>query len=173
MTRHLMLCACLAPLLGATSSLARAGVTALCCVALVLSHQALMHPLRTKLTGRASSSASLVLAAALGSCLQLGLNAWGPPLAQGFEHYPALIALQCLAIERLLTPQHRWRAIGAGLASVVGACLALGVCRQVLTSLGMHAASSAWGALILLGLLLALYNRLYPLLSPSRRQGNL
>lgn len=173
MTRHRLLILCLAPLLGATATLGQALLAGLCCVALVAAHQGLMTLLRRPLSGAPRAWASLMLAAALGTCLQRGLEAWAMPLALNVEHYPAIIALQCLAIEHLLPEQGRWRPLLAGLAGVLLACLALGLCRQWLAGLGLHTAALAPGALILLGLLLGLYNRLRPTPIPANRQGTL
>lgn len=57
---------------------------------------------------------------------------------------------------------------------MLGICLLLGASRQGLAELtGLHLASLAPGALLLLGLLLALYNRLRPGPAHPRRQGKL
>lgn len=117
--------------------------------------------------------ASLMLAAALATCLQLGLRAWALPLTQSLGYYPTLLVLPCLAIDLLLPATDRWRPLLAHLCGLLLACLALATCRQLANDwLGLHIALLAPGALILLGLLLGLYNHLRPPTSP-RRQGTL
>ncbi|WP_369990076.1 NADH:quinone oxidoreductase [Pseudomonas xanthosomatis] len=165
MNKPLLLTACLAPLLGATSTLAQAMLAGACCLGLITVHQGLMTPLRPHLGGAARTWAALMLAAALATCLQLGLEAWAMARALPFTHYPAIIALQCLGIEYLLPTQRRWRTLLKGLAGVLLTCLALGLGRQWLAGMGLHIAALVPGALVLLGLLLGLYNRLRP--SPS------
>lgn len=164
MNRPLLLIACLGPLLGATSTLAQAALAGACCLGLITAHQGLMAPLRPHLGGAARTWAALMLAAALATCLQLTLDAWA--MAQAFTHYPAIIALQCMSIEYLLPTQRRWQTLLKGLGGVLLACLALGLGRQWLAGMGLHIAAIAPGALILLGLLLGLYNRLRPSPSP-------
>ncbi|QXH52665.1 NADH:quinone oxidoreductase [Pseudomonas fakonensis] len=173
MNRPLLLTACLAPLLGATSTFAQAALAGACCLGLITAHQGLMAPLRPHLGGAARAWAALMLAAASATCLQLALDAWAMAQALPLAHYPAIIALQCMSIEYLLPTQHRWRTLLKGLAEVLLACLALGLGRQWLAGMGLHIAALVPGALVLLGLLLGLYNRLRPSPSPSRRQGTL
>jgi len=166
MNRPLLLAACLAPLLGATSTFAQALLAGACCLGLITAHQGLMTPLRPYLGGATRTWAALMLVAALATCLQLALDAWAMAQALPFTHYPAIIALQCISIEYLLPTQRRWRALLKGLAGVLLACLVLGLCRQWLAAMGLHIAAVVPGALILLGLLLGLYNRLRPPPSP-------
>lgn len=166
MNRPLLLTACLAPLLGTTSTLAQAALAGACCLGLITAHQGLMAPLRPHLGGAARTWAALMLAAALATCLQLALDAWAMAQAQPFTHYPAIIALQCMSIEYLLPTQQRWQRLLKGLVGVLLACLALGLCRQSLAGMGLHIAPLVPGALILLGLLLGLYNRVRPPPSP-------
>ncbi|MDH0648392.1 NADH:quinone oxidoreductase [Pseudomonas sp. GD03858] len=174
MNRFRLLCAALAPVLGATATFAQALSIALGAVALTSVHQLLMTPLRHRLEAPARHCASLALACALTICLQLGLQAWALPLAQALGHFPALLVLTCLATEQLLPNEQRWRTLLTGLSALLTASLAMGLCRQLLAEyLGLHIVRLAPGALILLGLLLGLYNYLRPQPNPPRRQGSL
>lgn len=172
MNRYWMLSACLAPLIGTTGTVVQASTMLACMTVLIVVHQLLMAMLRDRLDPAMQGWMSMVLAAALTTCLQLGLQAWALPMALVLGHYPALLALQCLAIERLLPQTGRWRALLIGLAGLVVAGLALAISRQALSdSLGLHITHLAPGALILLGLLLGLYNRLRPEPTTAHRQG--
>lgn len=174
MNRFWLLGISLAPLLGATQTVVQAAAIAACTVALMVLHQALLAALARPLQGATRLLASLLLIAALCSCLQLGLRAWALPLALALGHYPTLLSLQCLAADHLLPTQGRWRLLAVHLAGLVALCLLLGICRQWLGPVaGAHLATLAPGGLILLGLLLALYNRLRPDPAPSRREGTL
>lgn len=173
MNRFWLLGSALAPLLGATQTLANALAIGLSTLLLVVGHQALMRPLR-RMIGAPRIIASLILAAALASCLQLGLNAWALPLALSLGHYPALLSLHCVAVDALASHTGRWPALIRHLLGLMGLYLILGACRQWLGhSAGIHLAVLTPGALILLGLLLALYNRLRPAPATSSRQGTL
>ncbi|MGE7989880.1 Rnf-Nqr domain containing protein [Pseudomonas sp. NPDC089554] len=174
MTRFWLFGTSLAPLLGATGNLAQGIALGLCAVGLLLCHQALMAPLRQALQGPLRLVASLAIAAALATCLQLALRAWALPVALSLGHYPALLCLYCVAADSHLPASRRWRALVLHLAGLMTLCLVLGACRQGLAQVAnLHLASLAPGALMLLGLLLALYNRLRPGTAPSRRQGTL
>lgn len=162
----------LLPLLGATRSLLQAAAICGCAVLLMVSHQALLTPLRRQLSGYLYLLASVLLIAALTSCLHMSLHAWALPLALALGHNPLLLSVQCLAADHLLPQQARWRSLALHLGGFVTAGLLLGALRQWLTSsTDLYLANLAPGALILLGLLLALYNRLRPGPAPSRRQG--
>lgn len=162
----------LAPLLGATASAVQGAAIGLCALVLAGLHQVLMAPLRRHLDSSTLPWANIVLVSALTTCLLLSLRAWALPLAVQLGHYPALLALTCLAIDPLLPQRERWRALCISLGSLLAACITLGACRQLLAhSLGLHIAELAPGALVLLGLLLGLYNHLRPRIHPSRRQG--
>jgi electron transport complex protein RnfE len=170
MNRSCLLATGLAPLLGATRTLPEAAAIGVCMLVLPLLHQGLLSPLRAALSGAKYWLASLLLLAALASCLQLALRAWALPLALTLGYFPALICLQCLAIDTLLPSEGRWRQLLLHLTGLLLACLLLGASRQWLDQVaGMHLASLPSGALLLLGLLLALYNRLRTTL--IRRQG--
>lgn len=172
MNRGYLLAASLAPLLGATQTLPLAAAIGVCAVMMLGLHQVGLMPLRSRLNGAAYVLASLLLLAALTCCLQLALRAWLLPMALLLGPYPALLCLQCLAADRLLPHEGRWHALLVHLAGLLAACLLLGACRQGLAEgLDVHLASVAPGALLLLGVLLALYNHLRPGSAHPRRQG--
>lgn len=170
MNRFCLLITGLAPLLGATGTVTHALAIAASMWVMILLHQALLGPLRASLSGARYWLASLLLLAALGSCLQLALRALALPLALTLGYFPALICLQCLAIDTLLPAEGRWRELLLHLSGLLLACLLLGAGRQWLDDVaGMHLAHLPSGGLLLLGALLALYNWLRPTL--TRRQG--
>lgn len=172
MSRYWLLGVCLTPLIGTTGTLIQASTMLACMSVLILVHQLLMAALRNRLEPAMQPWMSMVLAAALTSCLQLGLQAWALPMARALGHYPSLLALQCLAIERLLLNTGRWRSLLISLAGMAAAGLTLAISRQVLAhSSGLHITHLAPGALILLGLLLGLYNLLRPEPTSAHRQG--
>ncbi|MFI7836669.1 NADH:quinone oxidoreductase [Pseudomonas asiatica] len=174
MNRLYLLGASLVPLLGATRTLSEGATIGVCAVLLSSLHQLSMAPLRRRSATWTYVLASLLVLAALASCLQLALRAWLLPLALALGHYPALLCLQCLAIDYLLPDQGRWRLLAGHLCALLATCLLLGASRQWLADgIGLHLASLAPGALLLLGLLLALYNRLRPGPAQSRHQGKL
>ncbi|MEC4563980.1 NADH:quinone oxidoreductase [Pseudomonas inefficax] len=174
MTRFYLLGASLVPLLGATRTLSEGATIGVCAVLMSGLHQLLLAPLRQRLATWTYMLASLLLLAALASCLQLALRAWLLPLALALGHYPALLCLQCLAIDHLLPGQGRWRVLAGHHCALLATCLLLGASRQWLAGgSGLHLATLAPGGLLLLGLLLALYNRLRPGPAQSHRQGKL
>lgn len=174
MTRFYLLGASLVPLLGATRTLSEGATIGVCAVLMSSLHQLLLAPLRQRLATWTYVLASLLLLAALASCLQLALRAWLLPLALALGHYPALLCLQCLAIDHLLPGQGRWRVLAGHHRALLATCLLLGASRQWLAGgSGLHLATLAPGGLLLLGLLLALYNRLRPGPAQSHRQGKL
>ncbi|QHG63610.1 Rnf-Nqr domain containing protein [Pseudomonas putida] len=170
MNKYCLLVTGLAPLLGATRTFPQAVAIGACMLVLPLLHQTLLSLLRATLSGAKYWLASLLLLAALASCLQLALRAWALPLALTLGFFPALICVQCLAIDTLLPTEGRWRQLLLHLSSLLLACLLLGAGRQWLDNVaGMHLAHLPSGGLLLLGALLALYNWLRPTL--TRRQG--
>ncbi|MFK2913010.1 Rnf-Nqr domain containing protein [Pseudomonas sp. 3HC3] len=172
MTRLGLLAMSIAPLLGATRTLGEGATIGLCAVVMGCLHQLLLSPLRKRVASWTYVLASLLLLAALASCLQLALRAWLLPLAIALGHYPALLCLQCLASDHLLPDQRRWHVLAKHLGAVFASCLLLGASRQWLADhTELHLASLAPGALLLLGLLLALYNRLRPGPAHPNRQG--
>ncbi|MFV3289583.1 Rnf-Nqr domain containing protein [Pseudomonas sp. NY11955] len=169
-----LLAVSLVPLLGATRTLAEGATIGLSAVLMGCLHQLLLTPLRPRLANWAYVLASLLVLAALASCLQMALRAWSLPLALALGFYPALLCLQCLASDYLLPDQRRWHLLARHLSAVFASCLLLGAIRQWLADVtDLHLASLASGALLLLGLLLALYNRLRPGPAHPRRQGKL
>lgn len=172
MTRFWLLVAGLAPVLGATRTLTQATVIGASMLMLTVLHQALLSLVRSRLGGTLYTLASLLVLAALASCLQMALRAWALPLALSLGYFPALICLQCLVTDHLLVDKDRWRQLCLQMTGLMGFCLLLGVIRQWLTEgLGIPLASLAPGVLLLLGILLALYNRLRLGPALSRRQG--
>ena len=109
MNRLYLLGASLVPLLGAARTLSEGATIGVCAVLLSSLHQLSMAPLRRRSATWTYVLASLLVLAALASCLQLALRAWLLPLALALGHYPALLCLQCLAIDYLLPDQGRWR----------------------------------------------------------------
>lgn len=174
MNRFCLLAVSLTPLLGATRTLHEGIAIGLCAVVMGSLHQLLLTPLRQRLASWAYVLASLLMLAALASCLQMALRAGSLPLALALGHYPALLCLQCLASDHLLPDQGRWHLLARYFSAVFALCLVLGASRQWLANVAdLHVASLAPGALLLLGLLLALYNRLRPGPAHPRRQGKL
>ncbi|MGH8466480.1 MAG: Rnf-Nqr domain containing protein, partial [Pseudomonas sp.] len=160
MNRHWLAAVSLAPLLGATQTLLGACAIAAFSVALISLHHLLMGPLQRWLETRARMLASVLLAAMLAACLELGLRAWALPLYQSLSPYPALIAVQCVVFEHAQSKHRRWQSVAQWLGAFAGLCVALGACREVLAGwAGIRLAALLPGALFLLGLLLALYNR--------------
>lgn len=174
MNRQWLAAVSLAPLLGATQTLLQASAIALLSVLIIGLHRLCMTPLRKLLNTSYSLFASVLLAALLVTCLELGLRAWALPLALTLSPYPALIAVQCLVFELALGHDARWRSAATTLAVFASLCIAMGLTRQLLgESANLRLASLLPGALILLGLILALYNRVCQRRAPSRRQGKL
>jgi len=174
MNKFYLLAVSLTSLLGATRTLLEGATIGLCAIVMVGLHQLLLPPLRQRLASWTYALASLMLLAALASCVQMALHAWWLPMALALGHYPALLCLQCLACDHLLPNQGRWRPLARYLCAVFASCLLLGATRQWLAEYAdLHLASLAPGALLLLGMLLALYNRLRPGPAHPRRQGTL
>lgn len=162
----------LAPLLGATQTILNACAIAGLSALLIALHHATMRPLRHWLVAHNRLLASVLIAAALVTCLELSLRAWALPLYQALSPYPALIAVQCVMFEYTQDESRRWRDVARLLLGFALLCIILGAFRELLADwAGLHVATLLPGALFLLGLLLALYNRVCLWRSPSRRQG--
>lgn len=162
----------LAPILGATQSVLNACAIAGFSVMLIALHHAAMSPLQRWLEARSRILASVLLAAALVTCLELSLRAWALPLYQALSPYPALIAVQCVVFQYAQGERRRWRDIARLLSGFAALCITLGICRELLAGwAGLHLATLLPGAFFLLGLLLALYNRVCLRRAPLRRQG--
>lgn len=174
MNRQWLAALSLAPLLGATQTLLNACAIAGFSVLLISLHHLAMRPLHPWLAARSRMFASVLLAAALATCLELSLRAWALPLYQALSPYPALIAVQCLVFEHTQDENRRWRDVTTTLCAFAALCIALGICREVLADwAGVRLGALLPGAFILLGLLLALYNRVCLRRTPSRRHGKL
>ncbi|MCS5515834.1 hypothetical protein NWF32_13360 [Pseudomonas qingdaonensis] len=103
----------------------------------------------------------------------LSLRAWALEVHAQLGIYPALIALQCVLLEQCF---ERHRGVAQGLLVVIGLCtvhLLLGLCRELLGSAGLRLAQLTPGALILLGLLLAIFNRVRRKPAPLAVKGSL
>lgn len=162
----------LAPLLGATHTVLNASAIAVLSVLLIALHHLAMGALYPRLTVRGRTLASVLVAATLVTCLELSLRAWALPLYQALTPYTALIAVQCLVFEHTQSEQRRWSAALRLLSGFAVLCIALGFCREFLSEwAGLRLAVLLPGAFFLLGLLLALYNRVCLRRAPSRRQG--
>ncbi|ATR84477.1 NADH:quinone oxidoreductase [Pseudomonas sp. HLS-6] len=170
MNRHWLAGLSLAPLLGATQTLLQgASIAALSLLAILL-HRLGMTPLRRLLTGIGAEVASMLLAATIVTCLELSLRAYALVLYQSLGLYTALIALQCVLFEHALVHAKSWRPPLSLLLGFAALCISLGVARELIGS-GMRLAHLTPGALFLLGLLLALYNRTWRRRAPSSCQG--
>jgi len=172
MNRSWLAALSLAPLLGASQTLVQAASMALLSLLAIALHRALMTPLRSRLDATGSGLASLVLAALVVTCQTLALQAWALELRQTLGLYPELIALSCLLFEQSLGKSTPWRHVARLLGGYAAVFLLLGCSRELLASgtlhlssanrpasTGLRLASLAPGALLLLGLILALINR--------------
>jgi len=171
MSKHWLTAVSLAPLLGATQTLLNACAIAGLSVLLIALHQVAMGALRRALTDHSRLLASVLLAATLVTCLDLSLRAWALPLHQALTPYPMLIAVQCLVFEHARTDRQHWRQTARLLGGFILLCTALGAIRELAGWAGLRLATLLPGALFLLGLLLALYNRACLSRAPLRRQG--
>ncbi|MEF9899951.1 MAG: Rnf-Nqr domain containing protein [Pseudomonas sp.] len=173
MNRHWLTAVSLAPLLGVTQTLLDACAIAGISVLLIALHQLAMGALRRGLPDRSRLLASVLLAATLVTCLDLSLRASALPLHQALTPYPMLIAVQCLIFEHARTDSRRWQETARLLGGLIILCITLGATRELAGWAGLHLAALLPGALFLLGLILALYNRVCLSRTPSRRQGKL
>ena len=171
----------LAPLIGATGSLMTALGLWLMSIVVISVFGLGMNALRPRLLPSTHLLASVVLAATLTSCAQLGAQVWSLQWHQQVGIYSALIALQCVVLDHTGFFQGTWRnrlRLG-GLFGVL--MLSLGLLRELLgngtignhlpwlaaatqadwqgwmlsADAGMHLATLAPGGFILLGLLIA------------------
>ncbi|AZC26423.1 Rnf-Nqr domain containing protein [Pseudomonas sessilinigenes] len=125
-------------LLGATDSWVKALSIVLSGALLMTAFGSGMQLLRPHLPANRQDLASLLLAATLGSCLWLAVQAWSYELHQQLGLYLALLPLQCLALEHAGFFQRTDRIrLAAGLCSTL---IMLGALREVLGSgaLGSH-----------------------------------
>jgi electron transport complex protein RnfE len=89
----------LTPLLGASDSLVKALGLALASMALLTLFCALRALLHPWLTPRSRMPATILLAATLASCAELGIQALSVELHQALGIYLALLAMHCLLLE--------------------------------------------------------------------------
>ncbi|MDD2057801.1 NADH:quinone oxidoreductase [Pseudomonas sp. GD03860] len=174
MNRQWFAAVSLAPLLGATQTLSNACAIAGLSVLLIGLHHLAMTPLQRWLDARGKLLASVLLSAGLTTCLELALRTWALPLYLALGPYPALIAVQCLMFEQARGDSQNPRASATILLGFAVLAVALGAGRELLAQWAdIRLAALLPGALILMGLLLALYNRVCHGRAPSRRQGTL
>lgn len=164
----------LALLLGASQTLVQAASLALAMLAAFLLYSLIMLGLRRYLHPSLRETASILVAAAIVSCLELGLRAWALEIYQGLGLYLALISLNCLLLERNVLCQTGHSLTTVRPVAIYGALLLmLGLCRELLASgalsldmsplretSGLRLATLAPGSFILLGLLIAACRRL-------------
>lgn len=184
MNRSLLVVISLAPLLGTSQTLLQACAMAGLSVSAILVHRACMTPLRAWLDGPAATLASMLLAATVVTCQTLALQAWALEPSRALGIYPELIALQCLLVEKGFGKTGQWRRVTAVLGSLAALYLLLACSRELLATgtlhfssfaapdvSGLRLASLAPGALILLGLWLALIKRACPKQATQDREG--
>lgn len=184
MNRSLLAVISLAPLLGASQTLLQACAMVGLSVSAIVVHRVCMTPLRAWLDGPAVSLASILVAAAVVTCQTVALQAWALELSRTLGVYPALIALQCLLIEKGLGGAGQWRRVATLLGSLGALYLLLASSRELLATgtlhfhsfatpdvSGLRLASLAPGALMLLGLWLALIKRACPKQANQDREG--
>lgn len=184
MNRSLLLVTSLAPLLGASQTLLQATAMAGLSVSAILIHRACMTPLRAWLDGTAALLASVLVAATLVTCQTLALKAWALELSNTLGIFPGLIALQCLLVEKDLGSIGQWRRVTSLLGVLCVLYVLLGTSRELLASgtltlnsftapdaSGLRLASLAPGALMLLGLWLALIKRACSKQATQDREG--
>ena len=174
----------LAPLLGASQTLMQAGAMALLSISAVLIHRGAMLALRRWLDGLGAEIASLFIAAAVVTCQSLALQAWALELHLALGIYPGMVALQCVLLDHRFGKTGDWRRAGLILCGLCIAYVLLGAGRELLASgtlhvsfitgpdtAGLRLASLAPGALLLLGVLLALIKRACPKQATPDREG--
>ncbi|MGE8066127.1 Rnf-Nqr domain containing protein [Pseudomonas sp. NPDC089569] len=89
----------LAPLIGATGSLVSALGLWLFFAVVISVFGVLMNAVRSHLLATTRLLASVLFAATLTSCAELGAQAWSLQWYQQMGIYPALVALQCVVLE--------------------------------------------------------------------------
>ncbi|WP_288098440.1 Rnf-Nqr domain containing protein [Pseudomonas sp.] len=173
----------LAPLIGATGSLMTAAGLTLMFIVVTSVFALCMNALRPRLLPATHLLASVLLAATLTSCAELGAQLWSLQWHQDLGIYAGLVALQCVVLDCTGFFQRTWpdrlRVYGSFGALMVG----LGLLRELIGrgTFGSHlswltnAATAHWegwilatdgglrlttlapGGFILLGLLIALW----------------
>ncbi|KAB0487384.1 electron transport complex protein RnfE [Pseudomonas reinekei] len=99
----------LTPLIGATTLLVNALGLWLMFVVVITSFGLGMNALRPRLLGATRLWASVLLAAMLTSCAELGAQVWSLQWHQQTGIYSALLALQCVVLEQNKFFQLNWR----------------------------------------------------------------
>ncbi|BCX70296.1 MULTISPECIES: Rnf-Nqr domain containing protein [Pseudomonas] len=130
----------LAPLIGATGSLVTALGLWLMFIVVISVFGLGMNALRSRLFPGAHLLASVLLAATLTSCAELGLQVWSLQWHQQAGIYTALIALQCVVLEQAGFFQRAWRD-RLRLCGLFGALMVgLGLLRELMGNgtLGSH-----------------------------------
>jgi electron transport complex protein RnfE len=145
----------LAPLIGATDAWANALGLWLMFVVVTCAYALLMGVLRPRLEPSTRLLASVVLAATLTACAELGAQVWSLQWHLHAGIYAGLIALQCVVLEHngffQESRRDRLRLCAGFGALMVG----LGLLRGFIGDSGLHLATLAPGGFILLGLLIA------------------
>lgn len=169
MNRQMLAALSLAPLLGASQTLLQASSIALLTLVIVIVHRLALAPLRRLLQDHLTLLASLLIAAALVTCSHLALQAWALPLSLTLGIYVELIAMQCVLFEFTLGRAARWRTALGILAGFATLHVALGACRELLAG---GNPTLMPGALLMLGLALALINRARDRRAEPSRKGS-
>jgi electron transport complex protein RnfE len=145
----------LAPLIGATGSLMSAVGLCLMFGAVVTAYAFGMGALRARLDPPARLAASVLLAAALTSCAELGGQTWSLQWQQHLGIYAGLIALHCVVLETNGFFQMPWRNRLQLCALFSALMVSLGVLRELIGkgTLGAHlswlAGAADWPGLVL------------------------
>ncbi|SEC86180.1 electron transport complex protein RnfE [Pseudomonas frederiksbergensis] len=130
----------LAPLIGATDSLVSALGLWLMFIVAISAFGVSMGALRPRLVPETRLLASILLAAALTSCIELAAQVWSLQWHQHVGFYAGLIALQCVVLEHTGFHQSTWRD-RLRLSGLFGALMVgLGLLRELIGSgtLGSH-----------------------------------
>jgi electron transport complex protein RnfE len=130
----------LAPLIGATGSLVSALGLWLMFIVVISVFGLGMNALRSRLHTATHLPASVLLAATLTSCAELGAKIWSLQWHQQVGIYAALIALQCVVLDHTGFFQNSWRD-RLRLCGLFGALMVgLGVLRELIGNgtLGHH-----------------------------------
>ncbi|KAA0968043.1 Rnf-Nqr domain containing protein [Pseudomonas sp. ANT_H12B] len=130
----------LAPLIGATNSLAIALGLWLMFIVVISAFGVSMGALRSRLVPATHLLAGVLLAATLNSCAELAIQAWSLPWHQHLGFYAGLIALQCVVLEHTGFFQDTWRD-RLRLCGLFGALMVgMGLLRELIGSgtLGSH-----------------------------------
>ncbi|MDD0998095.1 NADH:quinone oxidoreductase [Pseudomonas sp. TNT2022 ID1044] len=130
----------LTPLIGATGSLVNALGLWLMFVGVITAFGLAMNALRPRLLAATRLWASVLLAATLTSCAELGAQMWSLQWHQQTGIYAALLALQCVVLEQNEFFQNSWRARLRLYGLFGGLMVGLGLLRELIGygTLGNH-----------------------------------